>query len=414
MNLPQDKPKVKKMNTTTKWFIAFFALFILAASAGALFAASGYFDAPKPPPSEGMLSAKDKANIVIMGVDSREDDVGRSDTLMVATIDPKKDQAALLSIPRDTRVKIKNHGFDKINHAYAFGGHELAKDTVENFLGITLDHYVIIDMHAFQSIIDAMGGIDINVEKRMHYEDPWDDDGGLVIDLQPGMQHMDGKTAITYVRYRDEEGDLGRIRRQQKFMKAMFDKIASPSIIMKIPSIIKEVSNSIKTDMSIRQMIEFAGTIKESQKNGLKTDMVPGRPLYIDEISYWIPNIKELRQTLANTLGLTMNMSMTNAMERQILEYENSIPATAKPVPATDTSIGHTTNRSETTNNNKQNKNSNLNKDKKSPSDNKISDTKPLEKIPAKQDSGTAPTLDTPGSSKSTNSPSISDNTKTQ
>ena len=412
MNLPQDKPK--KMTARTKWFIAFIALFIIAASAGALFAASGYFDAPKPPPSEGMLSAKDKANIMIMGVDSREDDVGRSDTLMVATIDPKKDQASLLSIPRDTRVKIKNHGFDKINHAYAFGGHELTKDTVENFLGVTLDHYIIIDTHAFQRIIDTIGGIDIDVEKRMYYEDPWDDDGGLVINLQPGMQHMDGKTAITYVRYRDEEGDLGRIQRQQKFMKAIFDKIASPAIIMKIPSIIKEVSNSIKTDMSIRQMIEFAGTIKESQKNGLKTDMVPGRPLYIDEISYWIPNIKELRQTLANSLGLTMNTSMTTAMERQILEYENSIPSTAKAVPATDTSIGHTNNHSETTNSSKQNKTAPVSKDKKSSSDSKSSDTKPSEKIPAKQDPGNGPASDTPGSAKSINGPAMSDNTKTQ
>jgi len=412
MNLPQDKPK--KMTARTKWFIAFIALFIIAASAGALFAASGYFDAPKPPPSEGMLSAKDKANIMIMGVDSREDDVGRSDTLMVATIDPKKDQASLLSIPRDTRVKIKNHGFDKINHAYAFGGHELTKDTVENFLGVTLDHYIIIDTHAFQRIIDTIGGIDIDVEKRMYYEDPWDDDGGLVINLQPGMQHMDGKTAITYVRYRDEEGDLGRIQRQQKFMKAIFDKIASPSIIMKIPSIIKEVSNSIKTDMSIRQMIEFAGTIKESQKNGLKTDMVPGKPLYIDEISYWIPNIKELRQTLANSLGLTMNTSMTTAMERQILEYENSIPSTAKAVPATDTSIGHTNNHSETTTSSKQNKTAPVSKDKKSSSDNKSSDTKPIEKIPAKQEPGNGPASDTPGSAKSTNGPAMSDNTKTQ
>ena len=412
MNLPQDKPK--KMTARTKWFIAFIALFIIAASAGALFAASGYFDAPKPPPSEGMLSAKDKANIMIMGVDSREDDVGRSDTLMVATIDPKKDQASLLSIPRDTRVKIKNHGFDKINHAYAFGGHELTKDTVENFLGVTLDHYIIIDTHAFQRIIDTIGGIDIDVEKRMYYEDPWDDDGGLVINLQPGMQHMDGKTAITYVRYRDEEGDLGRIQRQQKFMKAIFDKIASPSIIMKIPSIIKEVSNSIKTDMSIRQMIEFAGTIKESQKNGLKTDMVPGKPLYIDEISYWIPNIKELRQTLANSLGLTMNTSMTTAMERQILEYENSIPSTAKAVPATDTSIGHTNNHSETTTSSKQNKTAPVSKDKKSSSDNKSSDTKPIEKIPAKQEPGNGPASDTPGSAKSINGPAMSDNTKTQ
>ena len=170
-----------------------------------------------------------------MGVDERDDDVGRSDTLMVATLDPKKDQAALMSVPRDTRVKIKGHGWDKINAAYAYGsakggpeaGEKLAQRTVEDFLGVNMDHYVVVNIQAFQKIIDAIGGIDIDVEKRMYYEDPWDDDGGLIIDLQPGMQHMDGKTAVTYVRYRDEEGDIGRIKRQQKFMKACMDKVTS-------------------------------------------------------------------------------------------------------------------------------------------------------------------------------------------
>ncbi len=322
------------------WLKIISLLFILAAVAGAVFASSGFFDKPKSAATDGMLVAKDKATIMIMGVDERDDDVGRSDTLMIATIDPKKDQAALLSIPRDTRVKIKGHGFDKINAAYAYGGHKLSRETVENFLGTPMDHYVIINIRAFQRIIDAIGGIDIDVEKRMYYEDPWDDDGGLLIDLRPGMQHMDGKTAVTYVRYRDEEGDIGRISRQQKFMKALMDKMASPSIIPQIPAIIKEISNSIKTDMSVREMLEFAGTLKEAQKNGLKTDMVPGRPLYIDEISYWIPDITKLRSTIANTLGISMNSSMRSAMEREQSEYENSIPSGATEVPATDTSVG--------------------------------------------------------------------------
>ena len=85
----------------------------------------------------------------------------------------------------------------------------------------------------------------------MYYEDPWDDDGGLYSDLQPGMQHMEGKTAITYVRYRDEEGDIGRIKRQQNFMKAVMDKLVSPTIIPKLPAIVSAVSDSVETDMSV-------------------------------------------------------------------------------------------------------------------------------------------------------------------
>ncbi len=339
--IPPRHGRAKKKKTRIWPWVVVFLCFLGAAVAGAMFASNSLLDRPVAEKvEEGLLMAKDKSTIMIMGVDEREDDVGRSDTLMIATVDPKKDQAALLSIPRDTRVKINGHGWDKINAAYAYGGEKLTQRTVEDFLGVNMDHYIIINTHAFQKIIDAIGGIDIDVEKRMYYEDPWDDDGGLVIDLRPGKQHMDGKTAVTYVRFRDEEGDIGRIKRQQKFMKACMDKITSPAIIPKLPSVIKEVLSSVKTDLSMRQLLEFAGTLKESQKNGLKTDMVPGRPLYISGISYWIPDVEKLRTTLASTLGISLSSSAKANLERAAHEYENSIPANATEVPASDHSIG--------------------------------------------------------------------------
>jgi len=275
-------------------------IFVLAAIAGAFFAQSSLLDRAKTTEQkEELLTAKDKATIMIMGVDERSDDVGRSDTLMVATIDPARKEAALLSIPRDTRVAIPRNGYDKINAAYAYGGEQLTQRTVEDFLGIRIDHYIIVNIHAFQKIVDAIGGIDIDVEKRMYYEDPWDDDGGLIIDLRPGMQHMDGKTAVTYVRYRDEEGDIGRVKRQQKFMRACMDAVTTPAILPRLPGIIASVIDSVKTDLSVRQMLEFIGTLKESQAKGLRTEMVPGRPLYINEISYWIPDMGQLRRSMA-------------------------------------------------------------------------------------------------------------------
>ena len=334
-------PAVPKKKRRIWPYVAIVFLFFVAAAAGALFASTSLLDKEDPKAEEEhLLIAKDKATIMIMGVDQRADDVGRSDTLMVTMIDPKKNKAALLSVPRDTRVKIKGHGYDKINAAYAYGGHKLSESTVEGLLGVRIDHYIIINTHSFQRIIDALGGIDINVEKRMYYEDPWDDDGGLLIDLQPGKQHMDGKTAVTYVRYRDEEGDIGRIDRQQKFMKAVVEKLTSPAVVTRLPAVIKEVMDSIETDLSFRQLLEFAGTLKNAQKNGLKTDMVPGRPLYISGISYWIPDILKLRQTVAGTLDIDLNASMRAAMERESHEYENSIPAGATEVPESDTSIG--------------------------------------------------------------------------
>lgn len=337
-NIPPRKAKKKRR--IWPW-VLMVLVFISAALAGAYYASNSLLEKPvEKKQSEELITAKDKATIMIMGVDERDDDVGRSDTLMIASIDPKTNQASLLSVPRDTRVKIKGHGFDKVNAAYAYGKEKLSQDTVENLLGVNIDHYIIINTKSFKKIIDAIGGIDIDVPKRMHYEDPWDDDGGLIIDFQPGMQHMDGAKAVTYVRYRDEEGDLGRIRRQQDFMRACMDKIVSPAIIPKLPSVIKEVMDSIQTDLTFRQLLEFAGTLKQSKENGLKTDMVPGRPLYIDGVSYWIPNLNKLRMTVADTLGVSLSGKYKTKMEADIREYENSIPASASEVPASDTSIG--------------------------------------------------------------------------
>ena len=324
----------KNKSSYVKYILILVVIFILSGMVGAFFANALVDNKPdyNEDDKKGMLVANDKATVMIMGVDERADDVGRSDTLMIATLDPDKNQAALLSVPRDTRVKIKGHGFDKINAAYAYGGRKLTQETIESLLNTHIDHYIKINVHGFTKIIDALGGIDIDVEKRMYYEDPWDDDGGLYIDLQPGMQHMDGKTAITYVRYRDEEGDIGRIKRQQNFMKAVMDKLVSPTIIPKLPAIVSAVSDSVETDMSVSEILSFLGTLQDAKDNGLKSEMLPGKPVYIEGISYWVPDISKTRQILANTLGIKINQSITTSIHEDNIEYEESIPDNAVEV----------------------------------------------------------------------------------
>ena len=329
-----EMEKKKNKSSYVKYILILVVVFILSGMVGAFFANALVDNKPdyNEDDKKGMLVAKDKATVMIMGVDERADDVGRSDTLMIATLDPDKNQAALLSVPRDTRVKIKGHGFDKINAAYAYGGRKLTQETIESLLNTHIDHYIKINVHGFTKIIDALGGIDIDVEKRMYYEDPWDDDGGLYIDLQPGMQHMDGKTAITYVRYRDEEGDIGRIKRQQNFMKAVMDKLVSPTIIPKLPAIVSAVSDSVETDMSVSEILSFLGTLQDAKDNGLKSEMLPGKPVYIEGISYWVPDISKTRQILANTLGIKINQSITTSIHEDNIEYEESIPDNAVEV----------------------------------------------------------------------------------
>ena len=288
-----------------------------------------------------IVSPQNKINIMVLGVDERGDDVGRSDTLFVVTVDTNTKEVAMLSIPRDTRVKIPGKGWDKINHAYAFGGHKLTQQAVEGLLGIKIDHHIMINIAGFKKIIDAIGGVTIDVEKRMYYNDPYDDNGGLVINLRAGVQRMDGDTAIQYVRYRDEEGDIGRVERQQKFLKAVLKEVASPGVITKIPAIIKEINSVIKSDMSTSEMLNLAKIINDASKNGLKTDMVPGKPGYIDDVSYWLPDVMGIRKHVAQTLGVTLEEKYVTATQREATEYESSIPKemkiidTPKPVQTT-------------------------------------------------------------------------------
>ena len=274
----------------------------------------------------GIQKSENYLHIMVMGVDRRNDDAGRSDTLMAVTLNKDAGTAQILSLPRDTRVQIEGNGFDKINHAYAYGGHELTKKTVEKLLGVPMDYYVLVDIQAFERIIDALDGVDINVEKRMYYEDPWDDDGGLVIDLYPGMQHMDGKKAIQYVRFRDGEGDIGRIARQQHFMQAVMEKMLSPSVVPKLPKLMEEIQSAVETDMPLTEMVSLAQLLPSIREHGMTSEMVPGSPAYLEDISYWLPDIMKLRQLVARQMNTELADSALESAQVLVKEYEASLP----------------------------------------------------------------------------------------
>ena len=303
-------------------------LAILVALVAGVMAGSGSSeDSTAANVDSGIVENSNFLHIMLMGVDRRNDDVGRSDTLMMVTVDKDQERGSVLSIPRDTRVKIEKNGYDKINHAYAYGGSKLTRQTVENLTGVTMDYYVLVDIKAFERIIDALDGIDLNVEKRMYYEDPWDDNGGLVIDLYPGMQHLDGEKAIQYVRYRDGEGDIGRINRQQHFIKAVMDKMLSPSVVSKLPKLVEEIRSAVETDMPLSEMISLASSLSGIRQNGLASEMLPGTPAYLEDISYWLPDIMSLRQQVVEEMqGQLAGESLAKA-EATKAEYEASLPA---------------------------------------------------------------------------------------
>lgn len=272
----------------------------------------------------------DRINIIVAGLDARENDVGRTDTLMLITIDPKEKKVYQLSIPRDTRVFIDDmkppDDWDKINATNAYGGPEVTKRTVEEFLGIKVDYWVDLRFKAFADAIDKIGGLTINVDKPMHYEDPWDDDGGLVIDFQPGEQKLTGKKAIEYVRYRDSLGDIGRVQRQSLFVRALIDQVATPKGLVQLPGVIKDVYSELKTDMPMSLMISLVAILPDVKKNGIVVQMVPGRPLYIDGVSYWIPDIIKTRELVAKIEGIIPDAAYMEEANQLAEKYEASIP----------------------------------------------------------------------------------------
>lgn len=241
----------------------------------------------------------ERVTFLVMGVDKRPGDVGRSDSMIVVTYDLAARRIALLSLPRDTWVPIPGYGYDKMNHSYAYGGEELAVSTVQQLLDIPIDHYVTISFSGFQAVVNALGGVTIDAEKRMYYSDPYDTSmgpGGLLIDIQPGLQEMDGETALKYARFRmDGEGDLGRIRRQQQLVKAMIAKAATPAVIARIPQLIPALADTVDTDMSVMEMLQLATGAKEALSRPLETGTLNGTAQYIGGVYYQTLDLEEAR-----------------------------------------------------------------------------------------------------------------------
>lgn len=236
------------------------------------------------------LKPKDKKiNILVLGSDKRPNEPARSDTIIVVSIDKDKDEVRILSVPRDTRVNIPGRGMDKINHAYAYGGPELLTETVEKFLDISINNYVETNFQGFTNIIDSLGGITINVEKRMYYPDE-------DIDLKKGLQKLDGKDALAYVRFRsDQLGDIGRIQRQQHFMDALYDHVFSANTLLKIPQLVDHVVENVHTNLGVRDVLSMANYGKSIDKEKITTKTVEGNGEYINGVSYWIADINKSR-----------------------------------------------------------------------------------------------------------------------
>lgn len=240
----------------------------------------------------------DMITVLVVGADKRPNDVGRSDTILLCFLDTKNKRVQVLSVPRDTYITIPRSGEKtKVNHAYAYGGIPLLDDTLEQYLGVSVDYYVSVNFNGFTELIEALGGIEIDVEKRMFTPEE-------NIDLQPGLQVLNGKDALGYVRFRaDGLGDIGRVARQQHFLKVLAEKLMNIGTAWKIPKLADIFMENVETNLTAGEILSLYNTYKDVDLNALNLQMVPGKGEYINGVSYWLGDqaqISAIMDTMLN------------------------------------------------------------------------------------------------------------------
>lgn len=269
------------------------------------FGLSAFFTSPLEQPT----------NILVMGIDQvangegMDKFTGRSDTMLLVRLDPDTHTLKMLSIPRDSRIRLPNGTYSKINSANARGGVPLVKEVIQdNLNGVTIDNYIRVTSEAFKKLVDVVGGVEVYVPMDMQYTDRTQ---GLYIDLKQGKQLLNGDQAEQFARFRsDNLGDIGRVQRQQILLKALGDKMRSPQMIFKVPKIMELLQEEIDTDLNKSQIMTLAGFALGLEKQDIRMLMLPGRPSYPREyqLSYWLISeenkasvIEEYLQTESST-----------------------------------------------------------------------------------------------------------------
>ncbi len=277
------------MKILRKLFILLLIIFI--ATGG--YVAGSWAITGKPPKILTKILPCESKTILVMGMDSGGI---RSDVMIVAFINGKNGDVNLLSIPRDTMVKIGKKTY-KINSAHAVGGPEQSVETVENLLGIEIDNYVKFSFETFRNVIDALGGVDYDVPQDMKYSDPYQD---LKIDLKAGMQHLDGDKAEQLVRFRHYPmGDEDRIKVQQDFIKELVKQKISPSILFRIPDIINTLGENIETDLPQSKWLSVAAVALKMDGQSLATHQMPGGAQRKYGLSYYVQDKEETKALIS-------------------------------------------------------------------------------------------------------------------
>ena len=230
-------------------------------------------------------------NVLVLGLDDGVDETAgdgqNADTILVISFSEGNGRVRFIMIPRDTWVTAPDGTEGRIGSLYRMGGAPMLVREVAALLGISVHQYIAIDMAAFRDIIDQLGGVDIYVEEDMNYED---EESGISIHLEQGYQHLDGDMAQKYLRYRGSElGDVGRVQRQQKFVKALYDKVLQLGTVPRLPAIAEIFQNRIDTSTEVFDSAHLANVLRRMSSEAPTAIMLPGN-YAPDDDTVWIPD----------------------------------------------------------------------------------------------------------------------------
>ncbi|TLM79433.1 MAG: LytR family transcriptional regulator [Actinobacteria bacterium] len=254
----------------------------------------------KPKDSSVVRTVTEPFWMVVVGVDARPGETAsRSDTILMVHVDPNRRTATVVSIPRDSRARIRGHGHNKINAALFFGGPELMIETLEDTTGADITHYLAIDFNGFKEIVDAMGGVWVDVPERIEDKKAANYDRRSYI-VDPGMQKLDGAHALTFVRSRNfPEGDIARIRNQQVFLRALAKQVLSLGNVFRVKGILDAVARNAETDLTVTDMFGLASDLMKMKEESLETVTLPGAPKMMSGVSYIILDEEGVKEMIA-------------------------------------------------------------------------------------------------------------------
>ena len=309
--MSRRKPKKRKAFNPIKTFLKIVVSMVMAfvvLASGSCFA---YYKATGKVPFSGsvtnagemsildaLMGKNIKLNIAVFGVDA---DGTRTDVAFVVHYDSEQESLQLISVPRDTYVNVcdevedllgKRYGATKFNAVHAYGGKDHGPEAailqMEDLLGISIDHYVKVDFNAVVEIVDAVGGVEVDVPQDMYWD--MSDTGDITINLKKGLQTLDGKKALQLVRFRRyADGDVGRIQVQQLFMKALMDKVLSTeSIVKNLGDYIKVTYKYVETDVSLSDAVKYANYITKVDTEKISMETLPGAGQYVGGVSYFV------------------------------------------------------------------------------------------------------------------------------